>query len=140
MADAAQGVLSAAGYQADFDVRYETTAVQPGAALAVFADLADGVRLGADWAAAPRRPSEKIGRRVAQQLLEDLRSAATLDRHAADQVIPFAALAEGESRFRIPRLTEHIESNSWLVKEFLGAEVCVRGNLLTVAGVGFRPD
>ena len=37
--------------------------------------------------------------------MEDLQTGATLDRYAADQVIPFAALAAGESRFRIPQMS-----------------------------------
>jgi RNA 3'-terminal phosphate cyclase len=47
-----------------------------------------------------------------------VRAGATLDRFAADQVIPFAALGEGESRFRIPEWSDHIQSNAWLVREF----------------------
>jgi RNA 3'-terminal phosphate cyclase len=44
--------------------------------------------------------------------VEDLHTGATLDRYAADQVIPFAALAAGESRCRIPQITEPMESNA----------------------------
>jgi len=44
-------------------------------------------------------------------LLEDLDSGATVDRHLADQLIPYAALAEGESRYLVPGLTDHVESN-----------------------------
>jgi RNA 3'-terminal phosphate cyclase len=114
MAEAARGVLATAGYQAEIEAQEDTRALQPGAALALFADLAGGTRLGADQAGAPRRRAEAIGQSVAQQLVEDLRTGATLDRYAADQLIPFAALAVGESRFRIPQRTEHMESNAWL--------------------------
>jgi RNA 3'-terminal phosphate cyclase (ATP) len=138
MAEAAKKVLTAAGYQADIEVRYDTSALQPGAELAAFADLCGGLRLGADRAGAPGRRSEAIGRHVAQQLLEDLRSGATLDRHAADQLIPFAALAEGESRFRIPHITDHVQTSAWLAKEFLGAEVRIQENTLTISGIGFK--
>lgn len=138
MAEAAQAVFATAGYQADIEVLYDTDALQAGAALAAFADLSGGVLLGADQAGAPRRRAEAIGQQVAQQLLVDLRTGATLDRHVADQIIPFAALAAGESRFRIPYLTDHIQSHAWLAKEFLGAEVSVRGQVLSVTGIGFR--
>jgi RNA 3'-terminal phosphate cyclase len=70
--------------------------------------------------------------------LEDLKTKATLDRHASDQIIPFAALASGESKFRIPHVTEHIRSNVWLSEEFLGAKISVEGNELVVQGVGFH--
>jgi RNA 3'-terminal phosphate cyclase (ATP) len=138
MAEAACGVLATAGYRADIAVQNDTSALQPGAALTLFADLAGGTRLGADQAGAPRRRAEAIGRYVAQHLLEDLQTGATLDRYAADQLIPFAALAAGESRFRIPQITEHVESNVWLAEVFLGAEVMIAGQVLSITGVGWH--
>jgi len=138
MAEAARGVMATAGYQVEMEVQDDTRALQAGAALALFVDLAGGARLGADQAGAPRRRAEAIGRYVAQHLLEDHQTGATLDRYAADQVIPFAALAAGESRFRIPQMTEHIESNAWLAQVFLGAEVRSAGQLLSITGVGWH--
>ena len=139
MAEAARAVLATAGYQADIALQEDTSALQPEASLALFADLAGGARLGADQAGAPRRRAEAIGRSVAQHLMEDLQTGATLDRYAADQVIPFAALAAGESRFRIPQLTEHMESNAWLAQVFLGAEITIAGQVLSITGAGGRP-
>lgn len=139
MAEAAQESLRAEGFDAAVEIREDTGAIQAGAALALFADLAGGRRLGADWAGAFGRPAEAIGRRVAAQLLEDLKSGASLDRYASDQIIPFAALAEGVSRFRVPASSEHMQSNAWLVREFLGAQVDISNQLLSIQGAGFRP-
>ena len=139
MAEAASQVLDQAGYRADIEEHNDTDSLQPGAALALFADLGDEVRLGADQAGALRRPAEAIGKHVATQLLEDVKSGATLDRFAADQIIPFAALAAGESRFRVPAETEHVTTNVWLAKTFLGAEAKVENHLLSIAGIGFHP-
>jgi RNA 3'-terminal phosphate cyclase (ATP) len=140
MAEAAKRVLLAAGFAAEIETVEDQTALQRGAALAVFADLAGGSRLGADRAGAPRRSSEAIGEYVGRHLLEELASGATLDRYAADQVIVYAALADGESRFRIPMVTEHVLASAWLVHEFLGAEVHTEEGLLRVRGVGFKPE
>ena len=138
MAETAKHAFGAAGYHADIRVLYDDNALQPGACLAAFADLSSGARIGSDRAGALRRSSEAIGKYVASQLLEDVQTGATLDRYASDQIIPFAALAAGESRFRIPRVTEHIESNAWLSREFLGAEIQIHEHDLVVNGVGFR--
>jgi RNA 3'-terminal phosphate cyclase (ATP) len=138
MADAVKIALAAAGHSAEIRVLYDDTALQPGAGLAVFAELSGGSRLGSDRAGAPGRRSEAIGKYVARQLLEDLKTKATLDRHASDQIIPFAALASGESKFRIPHVTEHIQSNAWLSEQFLGAKISIEGNDLVVRGVGFH--
>jgi RNA 3'-terminal phosphate cyclase (ATP) len=94
--------------------------------------------MGADRAGAPGRRSETIGKFVARRLLDDLKTGATLDRHASDQIIPLAALAAGESRFLIPRVSEHVESNAWLSREFLGAQVTAEEHELVVKGIGFR--
>ena len=94
MAEAARGVLTTAGYRADIEVQDDTSALQPGAALALFVDLA-GLPPGSGPGGA-RRQAEAIGRYVAQHLLEDLQTGATLDRYTADQLIPFAALAAGK--------------------------------------------
>jgi RNA 3'-terminal phosphate cyclase (ATP) len=140
MADAAQDVLAKDGYQAEIEVRNDTEALQRGAALALFADLEGTRRLGADQAGALRRRAESIGKHVAHQLLDDLRSGATVDRFAADQIIPFAALAEGDSRFIIPTVTAHVLTSAWLAELFLGAHVRIDGQRLVVNGVGFWPD
>jgi RNA 3'-terminal phosphate cyclase (ATP) len=136
MADAAQRALDKAGYQADIELRHDTASLQRGAALALFADR-DGSRLGADQAGALRRSAESIGEHVARQLVEDLHSGATLDRFAADQVIPFAALAAGKSVFLVPAVTDHLSTSAWLAEEFLGARVHIDGRRMVVNGVGF---
>jgi RNA 3'-terminal phosphate cyclase (ATP) len=138
MREAAQKVLGERGYRAEIEVRHDRHSIQPGAAFALFADSDEGVRLGADRAGAVRRSAESIGRHVAKQLLADWDSGATLDRFATDQIVPFAALAEGRSRFRIPDVTDHLMTCAWLAKLFLGAEVTIDGHMLTIDGVGYR--
>jgi len=62
----------------------------------------------------PGRTSEAIGEHVARALLEDIGTGATVDRHLADQITVFAALADGVSEFVLPAMTDHVESNLWL--------------------------
>jgi RNA 3'-terminal phosphate cyclase (ATP) len=140
MAEAAKATLGAAGFEAHVEALYDDSSLQAGAGLALFADLSCGSRLGSDRAGALGRRSEVIGKFAARNLLDDMKTGATLDRYTSDQIIPFAALAAGESRFRIPRVSDHIQSNSWLSREFLGAEVCCEGGAMVVKGAGFQPD
>jgi len=134
MAAAARQVLGAAGITAEIQELSDGTAAQPGAAFALFADFIGGTRLGADRAGAPHRPAERIGARLARQLLAEVDSGATIDRYASDQIIPFAALAEGTSSFQVPFITEHTETAGWLASLFLRAEVRAAGNTLAVHG------
>ena len=137
MAQRCQEELSRRGIAAEFHILHDDTAPQPGAALALFAEDQNRSRLGADQAGAPGRPAERIAEFVAQSLLEDRQTGATVDRHLADQLILFCALAKGESAFRIPSFTDHVEANLWLVEELLGAKWELSGNLLRIQGVGY---
>jgi len=136
MADACQEVLKKHGLHANIRLLNDNTAPQAGAALALFAEGPDAL-LGADRAGAVHRRAETIGRFVAQALLADLESGATVDRHLADQLIIFAALASGTSVFRLPQVTDHVHTNIWLVETILGARAHLEGHVLRVQGVGY---
>jgi len=140
-----ESALKARGFRAEIGLRYderespafEGCSIQPGAALAIWAQTDTGCLIGADMAGARGRTAEFIGKQTALDLLADLGSGATVDRHLADQVIPFAALAEGTSTFRIPSLTEHVEARLWLAEKILGAKCQIHENLVSIQGVGF---
>lgn len=139
MAEAAKRSLEQMAFEAEIQEVNDETAAQPGAAFAIFADDSTGVCLGADRAGAPKRSAEAVARQATQILLEDLRTRASVDRFTADQLVIFAALADGESRWRPPRITGHIASATWLAGELLGAEVVIADGEVRVRGVGLRP-
>jgi RNA 3'-terminal phosphate cyclase (ATP) len=137
MAEAALEVLFERDIDPSIDERNDVGATQRGAAFALIADYEGGCRLGADGAGAPGRRSEDIGRRVALQLLEEMDGPATVDRFAADQLIAFAALADGTSTFVAPRISGHVESAAWLASAFLGVDVHTDDTgLISVSGRG----
>lgn len=137
MAEVCERRLADRGLAAEIDRVYDTAALHAGAGLAVWSESSTGSIFGSDRAGALRRSSEAIGRYVAETFIEDVATGATVDRHAADQLVLFAALAEGVSRYMAPRRTEHIESNLWLAERF-GAKVALEGTQVTVQGIGFR--
>jgi RNA 3'-terminal phosphate cyclase (ATP) len=116
---------------------FRKVSIQAGAALAIWAETNTGCLIGSDMAGEPRRTAEFIGKQVARKLIEDLETGATVDRHLADQLIPFCALADGVSEYLIPRMTEHVETRLWLVERILGAKTEVRNNCLRVKGIGY---
>ncbi len=136
MAAGATAVLDTAGINAQIQQRSDDTAAQPGAGFALFADFIGGTRLGADRAGAPHRRAENIGTHAAHQLLEEIASGATIDRHAADQIITFAALATGTSRFKVPFTTGHTETAAWLASVFTSADIRAEGQTLAISGQG----
>ena len=137
MVEKCNQVLKSSGYRAQIEVVYDTLALQRGAALMLYAKTSSGGIIGVDRAGEPRRTSEDIARYVAKSLVEDLAAGATVDRYLADQLIFYAALADGVSEYRIPRLTEHVETNLWLVETMLGARTEVNQNLVRIQGIGY---
>jgi len=138
MAQECRKTLNAQGYKAEITEIYDESSLQEGAALAIYADTSSGSVIGSDRAGRPGRRSESIGRYVAQNFMEDINTGATVDRYIADQLIIYAGLAEGTTRYSIPRITEHVETNLWLIEEFLGARTKISGNLIIeIEGIGF---
>ena len=136
MASECNKVLNKRGLNADIKIINDKTAKQKGAALSIWALTDSGCVIGTDMAGKIGRTSEEIGRCVARNLLADLDSGATVDRFIADQIIIYAALANGESEYIVPHISEHIESNLWLVKDILGAEISIERNCLKIKGIG----
>jgi len=134
MAAECQKVLTEKGYHARIEILWDETAPQPGASLAIWAQTDSGCRLGSDQAGKRGRSSEEIGRHVAQGLLDDLKTGATVDRYLADQLIIYATLAQGATEYTIPHLTEHVDANLWLAERF-GARTRVDGNRLRIEGI-----
>jgi RNA 3'-terminal phosphate cyclase (ATP) len=140
MAERCRHRLLAAGFQEpEFEILEDTTAYQAGAALAVFIETDTGALLGADRAGAPGRPSEAIADMVVQQLLEDLRRGATVDRYLADQLLPYVALAQGTSSYHIPFITDHVTSSQWLVHHLTSATVRLEASCLAIDGIALSP-
>jgi RNA 3'-terminal phosphate cyclase (ATP) len=135
MAAVCESRLAAAGLRAAIARVDDESALHPGASLAVWAETSSGCLLGADQAGARGRTSEAIGHHVAESLLADLRAGATVDRHVADQLVPFAALGAGRSVYLAPRTTDHLETNLWLATRF-GAVVRRQAGMVEIDGIG----
>jgi RNA 3'-terminal phosphate cyclase (ATP) len=137
MAAACEARLAAGGIACLIERVLDARASHPGASLAVWGESSTGCLFGADWAGARGRTSETIGQFVAASLLDDLASGATVDRHVADQLIVFAALAEGSSRYVVPDVTEHVDANLWLAERF-GARASCERREVRIEGIAHR--
>lgn len=136
MAERCRDRLKKRGYRAVIDIVEDSTAVQRGASLAVWAETDRGCLIGADQAGKQGRRSEAISDFVAKTLLEDLNTGASTDRHAADQLILFGALAEGTTEYVVPAVTDHVEANLWLVEKILGVRTSLKDHVVRIEGKG----
>lgn len=97
-------------------------AVGAGGAIALWARTRTAL-LGSGAVAQRGVPAERIARDAVEPLLADLAAGATLDLHAADQLLIYLARAPGESRFCVRALTAHADTCLWLLAQFLPLEV-----------------
>ena len=95
MADKGRELLAQEGWDAEIEAIEDSTAIQKGAALLLWAETEGGCLLGFDMAGKLGRSSEAIAKNVVRGLLSDISTGATVDRFAADQLILFAGLAAG---------------------------------------------
>ena len=99
-------------------------AVGQGGALVLWAE-SETALIGADSLAERGKPSERIGEEAATSLGAEMESQATLDVHAADQLLVYLASADAPSRFRVRSVSGHLETMMWLVPQFLPCRFAV---------------
>ncbi|UCF30945.1 MAG: RNA 3'-terminal phosphate cyclase [bacterium] len=85
-----------------------------------------GAVLGADSLGEKGTRAEEVGARAAARLAEELASDVSVDEWASDQILPFLALAGGESSFLARTLTRHAETNMRIIERFLPARFRVQ--------------
>ena len=69
--------------------------------------------------------AETLGENCVDDLLETLRSGATVDEHMLDQILLYMAFAESGSEVVAEELTRHAETNIWVIEKFLGKKFSV---------------
>ncbi|UCG70964.1 MAG: RNA 3'-terminal phosphate cyclase, partial [Thermoplasmata archaeon] len=96
--------------------------------------------LGANGLGEKGVPAERVGQSACEALHAEMNSKATLDVHAADQFLPYMALAEGESVFLAREISNHAKTNMWLIEKFLDVKFDVKEedglNEVRVRGIG----
>ncbi len=72
--------------------------------------------------------AESLGESCASDLLETIGSAATVDLHMLDQVLPYMALAHGSSEIVAEEMTRHAETNIAVIERFVDRRFSVTEN------------
>ncbi|HXZ98278.1 MAG TPA: RNA 3'-terminal phosphate cyclase [Candidatus Acidoferrum sp.] len=118
--------------------------IAPGSGIALYTDNEPGKVLGADNVGERGRPAEEVGRQAASQLGGEINSGAPVDRHMSDILIPYLAVAKGNSEFRTSLITMHAITNARIAELVSGAKITVDGELgnpgiVRVEGIGLAP-
>ena len=95
-----------------------------GSGLLVYARTGHSV-LGGDMIGEMRKSAEEVGREAARNLLFELANGA-VDRHAAEMLLPYMALA-GNGKIRAADITQHMLMNISVIERFLPVRFAVDG-------------
>ena len=71
--------------------------------------------------------AEEVAGEAVNSLKEYLEAQGCVDPHLADQLIPFMAVAKGNSSFTTTRVTEHLLTNLWVIQHFKNVRVSMTG-------------
>ena len=125
-AKAATTCLAEKGFQAEIQVVNDSSnPLQKGSSLALWAETDTGVVVGADAIGELKKTSEAVGVEAAENLLVELSAKPTVDIHLADMLIPYVALAEGNSAYLERNVSDHLEANIWLAEKMLNTKFTI---------------
>lgn len=101
-------------------------AQSPGALVTVMAEFESG--FGSASAAGARGVRiEAVAQQAFENFLDWYKSESTVDANLADQLLLVAVMAEGETIWKVHRLTQRLLSMIWVIKQFLPIHITVKG-------------
>lgn len=122
MKAAASALLSDAmlGHKPKIDVEYrdECAGEMQGTGIVLWARYENTV-IGADSLGRRGVRAEQIGMEAAENLLKEIQSHATVDVHAADQLLPYIGLSDGRGSYVAREVSPHTQTNAWLISRFI---------------------
>jgi RNA 3'-terminal phosphate cyclase (ATP) len=138
MANRAHNVLAEEGLQAKVEPR-RLRGAGPGAGIFLFAEY-EHVTAGFTAYGRKGLPAERVAEAACEDLLTHHRSGAPVDPHLADQLVLPMALAVGDSQLRTSKVTQHLLTNVWAVRQFQPTTLKIEGQegrtgTLTVKGI-----
>ncbi len=101
----------------------------PGSQICLIAEF-EKTKIGVDNLGRLGKRAEDVGKEAALELLKEEKSKACLDKHLADQILPYLALAEGKSAVIVSEITNHAKTNIWIIQKFVEGEFKIEGNLI----------
>ena len=108
--------------EAEVQVLYDVPANGPGSFFFLTVE-SQGAIAGFSSLGEKGKTAEEVAKEVVDSLREYVKSDGCLDPHLADQLIPFVALAKGNSVLTTTRMTEHLLTNLWVVQHFLDVRI-----------------
>jgi RNA 3'-terminal phosphate cyclase (ATP) len=107
---------------AEINILYDVPSNGPGSFMFLKAEY-ENLLAGFSSLGGRGKPAEKVADEAADSLKDYIESDGSIDPYLADQLVPFMALAEGNSSFTTTRITGHLLTNLWVIQHFLEVKV-----------------
>jgi RNA 3'-terminal phosphate cyclase (ATP) len=98
------------------------TAISPGSSVIVYSSSDFGPYVGGDSIGELGRRAESVGTQAAERYLESALLGAPIDPFLADMMVLPLAIAGGRSRYRVARVTSHLETNIQVARQIVGCK------------------
>jgi len=145
-AKTAKDILERAGYP-DVKIDVEWCAPEkdhhlgPGSGILLYADTNSDTIIGCDALGEKGKPAERIGSEAAENLVSEAKTRMPVDKHMADMLIPYMAVAKGSSRIMTSQITLHTLTNIQITELLTEVNFRVEGELgkpgsIEVEGIG----
>jgi len=105
-------------------------AQSPGSQICLIAEFENTI-IGTDNLGKLGKRAEDIGKEAALELLKEQKSQAVLDKHLADQILPYLALAPGKSQVTVSEITNHCKINIWVIEKFVKGKFKIAGQQIS---------
>jgi RNA 3'-phosphate cyclase len=107
-------------YQTHIDIE-ETSSLSSGTGITLWASN-ENTTVGTTVLGERGISAESVGETAITQLLQYIQTGATIDSYGIDQILPFLVLAQKPSVCRIRKLSNHTQTNMWLLQQFTNAQ------------------
>ncbi len=102
----------------------------PGSQICLIGEFENTV-IGVDNLGKLGKRAEDVGKEAALELLKEQKSNACLDKHLADQILPYMALAKNKSSVTVSEITNHCRTNIWVIEKFIEGKFNIKNNLIS---------
>jgi RNA 3'-terminal phosphate cyclase (ATP) len=123
--DQAVTILNGRGFAAQIDI-VNAPSIGQGTFLIIVAEFENSIAGFASLGQMGKR-AEDVGKEAAIAFLDFYQSGAAIDPYLADQLLPYLAIAKGESIITTSRISRHLLTNIWVIEQFLPVKFIVEG-------------
>ena len=126
--EAVKRIRTELNLEAEIEIESSAPAIGAGSFVFLTAETDQG-RGGFSSLGKRGKRAEEVAADAVDELRDYLLSDACLDPHLSDQVVLFMGLAKGVSSFTTSRITEHLLTNLWVMRQFLDVRFTLTGEL-----------